>query len=88
MNMKVTNILYSAVASLLLMAGVSSCEEMADYVAADKLSSAQVYFGSDETNVVDLNLAKSDTFFVVRRANTNGAVEIPLNITNKNVSSM
>lgn len=83
MNMKVTNILYSAVASLLLMAGVSSCEEMADYVAADKLSSAQVYFGSDESNVVDLNLAKSDTFFVVRRANTNGAVEIPLNITNK-----
>ena len=83
--MKLFNKLTAAMLSVALMAGVSSCTEVAEYEAPQVPNNAQVYFPNTASSTISLN-NEQDSFVVkVTRAVAGGELIVPISAASDSV---
>lgn len=80
---KIFNYVYASIIGIAAF-GMTSCgEDNVDYVPAEPISGAQVYFPS--SNVASINLSSTETSFDlnIARANTENAQDVTINVTDE-----
>lgn len=60
---------------------LTACTEEVDYTAAERLSSAQVYFPNNAPSTVELGRTETSFNVELRRMNKAGAISVPLAVT-------
>jgi len=85
--MKIFNKLIAAATVLPILAGLTSCkDQFADYSAAEKLASAQVYFSSENPSEIDGTKQGSTFEVAVSRQNTEGEITVPVTVSCDNAN--
>ena len=82
--MKITKNILKALVALPLVAGLASCEKMAEYTPAEALSNAQVYFPTTMEKTIELTTDRSTVSCPINRIKTDGELTVPLKYTSTN----